>query len=95
MPCTCRTAIKQIKAAPIDAQLSKQVSDDQASARTAFLAILGSIRYLARQGVAMRDHIEEQGNLMQLLTLRAQDISVLPAVRYTTSLQRNNLLTYV
>ena len=67
--------LKQIKAAPLDAQLSKQVSDDHSSGRTAFLAILGSIRYLARQGVAMRGHIEEQGNLMQLLTLRAQDIS--------------------
>ena len=51
----------------------------QASARNAFLAILGSIRYLARQGVAMRGHVEEQGNLMQLHTLRAKDINVLPA----------------
>ena len=34
-------------------------------------------RYLARQGLALRGHDDEEGNLMQLLKLRSEHSSVL------------------
>ena len=35
---------------------------------------MSSVRYLARQGLALRSHKEEDGNLMQLLKCRADDV---------------------
>ena len=34
---------------------------------------LSSLRYLARQGLAIRGHSENEGNLMQLLLLHCED----------------------
>lgn len=41
------------------------------------MKIFSSIQYLAPQGLALRGHVEEQGNLLQLLQLRSQDVSIL------------------
>ena len=70
---------QQMKSGPVTVQLSKQKAAEQASARAALLTIFSSIRYLARQGLALREHSEEQGNLMQPLTLRSEDNSNLTA----------------
>jgi hypothetical protein len=64
---------EQIKTGPVIAQLSQQKASERASARAALIAVFGSIRYLARQGLALRGHEESQGNLMTLLELRSQD----------------------
>ena len=37
------------------------------------IIIISSIRYLARQGIALRDHNEENWSFSQLLNLRAED----------------------
>lgn len=37
------------------------------------LRVVGSIKYLARQGTALRGHVEERGNLSQLLKDKAED----------------------
>lgn len=65
--------LQQIKSGPVTAKLSSQKAAEQESARTALLSVFGSIRYLARQGLALRGHEESQGNLMQLLQLRSED----------------------
>lgn len=38
-----------------------------------FLIQLSSLRYLLRQGLAIRGHEEEEGNLSQLMKVRAED----------------------
>ena len=38
-----------------------------------FLVVLTSLKYLVRQGLALRGHSETEGNLMQLLLLRTSD----------------------
>ena len=43
------------------------------------MTLLTSLRYLARQGIAIRGHIEEEGNLLQLLSCRAEDVPGLQA----------------
>lgn len=65
--------LQQIKSGPVTAQLSQQKAAEQATARTALIAVLGSVRYLARQGLALRGHEESQGNLMKLLELRSEE----------------------
>ena len=61
----------------IDVQLSAQRAADQARARLALLKLISSVRFLARQGLALRGHDENEGNLMQLIQLRSEDVSVL------------------
>lgn len=61
----------------IGAQLSAQHSSDQKHHRLMFSKLLSSIRFLARQGLALRGHYEDinslDGNLYKLLLLRAED----------------------
>ena len=56
------------------AQLSSQLLDDQKQRREMLLKELSSVRYLARQGLALRGHKEEDSNLLQLLKCRADDV---------------------
>ena len=58
---------------PISAQLCDQVSNEQRSARNALLKIITSIRYLGRQGLAIRGHDSDGGNFQRFLELRAED----------------------
>ena len=46
---------------------------EQEMARSSLLKIVTSIKFLARQGLALRGHAENSGNLFQLLELRASD----------------------
>lgn len=54
--------------------LIESKSKDQRESRTALMAIITSIRYLARQGLAIRGHEEFEGNFIQLLQLRASEV---------------------
>ena len=58
----------------IATRLSSQLQENQEQRRKMLLKELSSIRYLARQGLAFRGHKESDGNLYQLLKLRACEI---------------------
>ena len=58
--------------------LSSQLYRDQAEHRKMLMKLLTSLKFLMRQGLAVRGHIEE-GNLFQLLKCRAEDVSGLEA----------------
>ena len=57
----------------IDAQLSSQVKQAQELHFKLLLVLLSSLRFLLRQGLAVRGHDEIEGNLMQSLLLRCED----------------------
>ena len=57
----------------VSAQLNCQVQKDQLQHRQMLLKQLTSLKYLVRQGLAVRGHVEEEGNLHQLLMCRAED----------------------
>ena len=58
-----------LQAPPISAQLSTQVQKLQQSRRQALIKQLCCLRYLLRQGLAIRGHTETEGNLYQLLMM--------------------------
>ena len=45
--------------------------------RTCFLKIIESVRFLARQGLALQGHTDDESNFNQLLKLRANDVPLL------------------
>ena len=53
----------------VSVQLDTQHKKEQAVRRAMFLLVLSSLKYLVRQGLALRNHNEIEGNLMQLLLL--------------------------
>ena len=53
--------------------LSKAHKEERQVARDMLLLILSNVKYLARQGVALRGGDEAESNLIQLLRLRAED----------------------
>jgi len=57
--------------------LAAQKAAEQATASTALLKVFSSVQYLARQGLALQRHAECQGNLMQLLQLRYEDVIII------------------
>ena len=61
------------KGKPINAQINDQLNADQKRRRDGLLKQLSSLRFLLRQGLALRGHDENEGNLAQLLKLRAED----------------------
>jgi hypothetical protein len=54
-------------------QLNTQLRRNQEFARHCLLKEFTSLRYLLRQGLAVRGHANDSGNYFQLLQLRAQD----------------------
>jgi hypothetical protein len=86
------------KQAPIDAQLSRAREKEQKNAYIALRAIVTSVMFLARQGLALRGHENDEGNFQQLLNLRAKDIPELQKwligakKHYTTADVQNELL---
>ena len=58
----------------VAARLSNQLLKDQKYRREMLMKELSSLRYLARQGLAIRGHDEEDGNLRQLLRCCAEDV---------------------
>ena len=57
----------------IDAHLNSQHKLELKTRRDSFLILMSSLQYLLRQGLAIRGHEDMEGNLMQLLLLRAKD----------------------
>lgn len=53
-------------------QLNSQHKKDQAVNRNMLLIMLSSLKYLLRQGLAIRGHEEMESNLMRLLLLQAK-----------------------
>ena len=66
--------LQQMKAMPVDVQLSAQKANEQASSRVALMALFSTIQFLARQGIALRGHDSHDGNYWQLLQLRSHEI---------------------
>jgi Domain of unknown function (DUF4371) len=90
--------LRQVKASPIDAQISKQKESEQASARLCILKVIETVRFLARQGLALRGHNAENSNMMQLLQLRSQDLPCISAwvkktTNFTSPESQNEILT--
>jgi hypothetical protein len=59
---------------PITTQLSKQLSSEQVVARKCLKILFTTVGFLARQGLALRGHDEDEGNFMQLLHTRCKDV---------------------
>ena len=53
--------------------LAVQHAANQTERSRSLFQQLEALRYLARQGMAIRGHTEDEGNLMQLITLRSHD----------------------
>lgn len=59
--------------APIERQLSNIKLQQQKLALESLMTIIGSLKYLVRQGLAIRGHKNLEGNLMELLKVRSED----------------------
>jgi hypothetical protein len=57
----------------VDTILCSEKKKQQSENRTALRAIVTSLKYLSRQGLGCRGHVESESNLMQLLELRKAD----------------------
>ena len=66
--------IKLLKVVPIDAQINAKLRIDQENHREMLLVVIESLKYLLRQGLAIRGHEEIEGNLMQLLLLQSEKL---------------------
>nr|XP_004209215.1 zinc finger MYM-type protein 1-like [Hydra vulgaris] len=62
------------KAKSVTSQLLKQIRQSQNKRQQMFLVELSSLKFLLRQGLAIRGHTEKEGNLKQLMLLRSQDV---------------------
>ncbi len=81
----------------IDAQIVNQKAKEQAIARKCLKIIFTSIQYMARQGLAIRGHENDNGNFKELLQLRSEDVLELQgwlSTRYdmTSSVRQNEIL---
>ena len=65
------------KQQPVSQQLSSQLKAEQESRRMCLVKQLQSLPYLLRQGLAVRGHKSDEGNLQQLLKLRSLDVPAL------------------
>lgn len=54
--------------------LNHQLEQDQTTNREMFMKLLSSLKLLVRQGLALRGHTDEEGNLIQFLKCRCEDI---------------------
>jgi hypothetical protein len=66
-----------LKNVDVSASIEKQQKSDQHKWRLALLKVIGSLKYLAAQGLAIRGHSEASGNLVSLLQLRSSDVPIL------------------
>ena len=55
-------------------QLSSQLQRDQQEQRQMLMITFASLRFLLRQGLAVRGHNDLESNLLQLLLLRTETI---------------------
>lgn len=66
--------LKSLQAPSVMEQVMSQVQKNQAENRGLLLKQLSSLQFLLRQGLAIRGHKETEGNLIQLLKLRSEDM---------------------
>ena len=65
--------LKSLQQKSIVNQLSNLKAAEQKCNRDMLYKVLSSLQYLLRQGLSIRGHYEENGNLMQLLQCRSED----------------------
>ena len=65
--------LKSLQSPSIAEQLSLQAKKTYTENRCMLMKQLSSLRFLLRQGLAIRGHAENDGNLVQLLKLRSND----------------------
>ena len=53
--------------------LTEVTAKSQLDSRGALTAIVSSVAFLAKQGLALRGHDDDEGNFLQLLQLRSED----------------------
>jgi len=86
-----------IRKPSISQQISRKNAEIQAVRREGLLKQLSAMRFLLRQGIALRGHDDEEGNLFQLLKLwSASDISLkqwLREKKYMSPQVINELIT--
>ena len=75
--CEAVAAVKAQSHPAVDTQLNSEKKRQQMENTTCLIGILSSVKFIARQGLPLRDHEEKQSNLHQLLTLRSADITPL------------------
>ena len=61
----------------VASQISFHHSDNQKQSQAMLLKLLSTVRFLCRQGLALRGHTSDSGNFATLLKLRCEDDSVL------------------
>jgi len=67
--------VNAIQQPSVAACLSSKTCRDQENHRQVLIKQLSSLQYLARQGLALRGHNDDDGNLSQLLKCRAKEIA--------------------
>lgn len=83
----------------VSTQLSTAKEQQQRESRSCLVKIFKSARFLARQGLALRGHGNDEGNFKQLLQLQAEDDEVLkrwlskPTNTFTSGDIQNEILS--
>lgn len=82
---------------PVDAQLSSALARQQENGRYCLQSIVGSIKFLARQGLALRGHSDDEGNFYQHLKHKAKEDARLSdwltrSCDYTSPLVQNEIM---
>ena len=70
----CLYAVQQQSKLPITTQIDIAIKKQQEHRRRLFMVQVSSLKYLLRQGMAFRGHIDDEGNLFQLMELRCDDV---------------------
>lgn len=73
------TKLASLSTDTVASKLNEKVKSDMVRARTCLMAIFTSLRFLCRQGLAIRGHDEVNSNFRQLLELRKNDLPDLSA----------------
>ena len=81
-------------------QVNVQHTDSQKDAQKALLKIISSIKYLAAQGLALQGNSCKEGNFMEMLRVRANDVKELQdwlkkKHTYTSSTIQNDILRII
>ena len=61
---------------PVNSQISSQKLKEQKTNRDILMLQLSSLKYLARQGLSIHSHTEEEGNLQQLMKIRLDESGI-------------------
>ena len=85
------------QANPVSSQLSAALATSQEKARSCLIKIVTSLKYLGRQGLALRGNEADEGNFFELLKLRSADDTGLgewvKTQAYTSPLIQNEILS--